>query len=933
VLNWCISSVSCPSSISFSGIDIRCCSQLGLDFGQDNAALVLGAKIEDVIRLLYERHISSNSDCNTMHSVLFLRAIALGLRSTESAASAGRSGGSGAGQDGEDNANEGEDEEGDEGPSPSRAVQSASVLKRGSTPGVTAGGAVAAAAGNTWTTQQYCNKCRDMAVNRWLDAPTCFLRVKCLTVKMAALALNQLTYGSSSAAHSDLELAREQTRLNLQQFGAVPGDADMMGIPCFATLFLHDLVNTACACSTYTINDKVLQCLQIESIGLLQKIVLLFFQTVDPDAVDPGADKLLSQFLSQIVSSVRPCLGATYSPSLAAVSGSVICLLINGGFLSDKVAVRRLIKLLFASTDEKEKDKDRDQSVAPIQTRARASDDTSDSLAVIGHVAEVATLANLYLLTINNPLTKDVETSVRAAITSTLQEYVPSLGTVWYAMIMDGARVLQTLPKAPAAEDNSSKDNGTATVSEVERTENGHNGQKNGYSVWPEMTFETDPRRGGLVYSHDIPYSELISALRKNLPVFLAASTSSSAILTKENADVLFSTCYAAMSSLCAAYENIEDVVMHSDTNIFATQQSYLLVAMTNVCKFDLDLLGSSRNRIPVVEWANTATLLGYQLFAPKIMRFYSPTVLASTISSSIELLSILYGFVHAGDNSSDGVDASFLRTPTVDASSPTTPTKKKSPNLTKIKTSSDVLETTPEDREKLSTWLWTTSLIVATRVLPFIFAGDAATLHATIMHGELPKLASVASVVTEENTATVSSFLHAPAIDEHGRGSAGGDHSNAVSKLICLLVCLAKRGTQTQKLFAARLLTNALPVICVVLAKLKQTQRKDAIVGQWVGQLLELVKMTLPPKSDFNMRSAPEPTPEETNIVARSLGQVVMADLGAWHQRISHPDCPSTGLFAADGLSSLVDGIFAVWKQVNSLVADAVSHASFNFD
>jgi hypothetical protein len=90
-------------------------------------------------------------------------------------------------------------------------------------------------------------------------------------------------------------------------------------------------------------NDKRLIRLQLSAMKFLEKLIFMFSHTMDPDSqvqervgsvsssvANPG-DKILVQFLSQIISAVRPCLSTLFSPELTLVSGRLVISLIRSG--------------------------------------------------------------------------------------------------------------------------------------------------------------------------------------------------------------------------------------------------------------------------------------------------------------------------------------------------------------------------------------------------------------------------------------------------------------------------------------------------------------------------------------------------------------------------------------------------------------------------
>jgi hypothetical protein len=68
-------------------------------------------------------------------------------------------------------------------------------------------------------------------------------------------------------------------------------------------------------------------------------------------SVEPSGrqEMFLDQYISQIVAAVRPCLTTKWASHLVWHATNVIFQLFVGGYLKDKVLVKRLGKLIFAA--------------------------------------------------------------------------------------------------------------------------------------------------------------------------------------------------------------------------------------------------------------------------------------------------------------------------------------------------------------------------------------------------------------------------------------------------------------------------------------------------------------------------------------------------------------------------------------------------------
>ena len=325
-----------------------------------------------------------------------------------------------------------------------------------------------------------------------------------------------------SSCHIDLGQARISTQLALHSNACV-GDlgSNLSEIPCYLSLFMSDLVNVACACATFTVEDCSVLGLQRVSLLLLKGILNLFKRTLDPDSDqtitfnnnqnhrhnngnshkmnknDTVKVKLLSLFITQFISAIRPCLSVLGAPDLLGLSGELIVTLIREGLLLDKVVLKRLLKALSlvphrGNNTQADKDYNNSDSNSNISSanekidntnpdgnansvRASLSSDVGEDICVLDHLTRAHTAAQLYLLTnteiTNNSSTKashtlldvslknsmkrmsdedetrDGETElnwdIKDCLTNEMNAQIPYLQGVWMALSVDTARVLQ----------------------------------------------------------------------------------------------------------------------------------------------------------------------------------------------------------------------------------------------------------------------------------------------------------------------------------------------------------------------------------------------------------------------------------------------------------------------------------------------------------
>ena len=128
-----------------------------------------------------------------------------------------------------------------------------------------------------------------------------------MVLKYTLLAFSLMS--SSNTSSMSLEFARSSIQSVLNQSSDT--DALIETAPLYSLFYLQDIVNFACACATFTIDDKPLTFIQLPSIHLLASICLLYLKYSDTDPslalTDPLHHKemFLDQFISQIVTPLQ----------------------------------------------------------------------------------------------------------------------------------------------------------------------------------------------------------------------------------------------------------------------------------------------------------------------------------------------------------------------------------------------------------------------------------------------------------------------------------------------------------------------------------------------------------------------------------------------------------------------------------------------------
>lgn len=542
--NWSVCNVGKFSHLSSSGLDFRCCSQVGYNLGSEVAIQNLTKQIEESIHKISSLVACYDRNIYVIPIVLLCRTIGLSIRSSHEL------------NVGPDNVGEEEDPE----------ISSSSIPQE-------------QPIGEVWTVARHCQWCRDSASQRAYSLNVMGLRTKCIALSVAWNAMDCLGVQGCSI-HSDIQSARIKASCDLSELGPSPSETALCAISCFASLFLHDLVNLACACATYTINDKSLISLQLESLRLLESILVLFENSIDPDiqiSDQPDSNrKILHQFISQIVSAVRPCLNNLQSPFLSFRSAKIICKLIKGGFIADKVAIKRLVKLFTVQIEIDEKD----YHIRPVYR-----ENLSDELSTLYHLFGLAGIAELFFLTSRCCCVREVGDAVSGAILAVIADKIPTLIKLWVAVAVDTTRISQ------------------------------HSFDSTERHVWPVVTAQSDPRRGGLFYSPFFLFGKIKNSFCDCLDVILASTSAS--ILTRTDVQ---------LENLCHLF-----FVSAAKLNCLDCSMIHLAFVFHQISAVEVK---RKENFIPSQEWIRVIVKLRQSLLKTSAISDYQKEQVAYELSS-----------------------------------------------------------------------------------------------------------------------------------------------------------------------------------------------------------------------------------------------------------------------------------------------------------
>jgi hypothetical protein len=493
------------------------------------------------------------------------------------------------------------------------------------------------------TVSQFLAQCRERAFDRAEELPNeTRSRVKRLLIRMCTIAVSAV-YSSpacATTAHVDVLQGRDSTQRALEALssvsasvspapltpdslssppsicGSICGSVEdrLSKIPVFLSLFINELITLSCACITLTVEDKPLRSVQSAAAALLCRTVKLFLSTADPDgaarahstALSPlmpfggAAERILQQYLSQTLSAVRALLLVRYDAGLLAAAGEVIFDLMRLGFLRDKIAIRRLLKIALASYEAEplplpvpvQVDSAHTSLRLPLRLRRPAGsppDTVSDETAAVEQVVLCANAAKLFVLSLPAAHTAGLCGEGCEDVTECRQEVAAlfsgpvlrSLAPIWSAVLSDAARVQQ--------------------------------GREGG---WPTGSTETDARRGGLCYAAHVDPEVMQPHLIRDLPyiaaALAAASSSGETPLSESEADngdhiALFSLICILFGQYCQDV-NASDLNRDSHKSSAVTSTGHVLLSA-------LISLSSARPCVPpVAQWAPLMDMVSQRL-------------------------------------------------------------------------------------------------------------------------------------------------------------------------------------------------------------------------------------------------------------------------------------------------------------------------------
>ena len=526
-----------PTQVAYTGLDIRAPTSTAITtlLPQGNYSENLCSILEETLLYILTNICENSPNIYCMNMFLFHRSVALGLRS-----GVRKCGGpsdvvgemSGSRQTGEDDDVGGMDDL----TIPTATGQNSDPFASETTTDV-------------MTCQQYTVNCREAGIAKAskLASAATNGRVKLLATKCMSHIFSILHKQNTMLpyyGHTDITLARTLTTTALQPINRYPNDQNSDStIPCYASLYIQDIINTSCSLCTYTIHERSLLPLQIVSIQLMYKILLFFKNTTDPDYtgnLNGGQNydnKMIIQYLSQILSAIRPCLLIHISYKLTLYSTYIVSFLLQQQYVSDKIAIKRLLKsllYLLPTSEESLSSKMRGGAETRLSFRPSAGEsDTSEEVESINRLVHAVATANLYLLA--NPHSSKSERSGNKMVTSTtsklghnsalankvvisntimsiLAEHIHPLADIWRAYLLDTFRLLVHY-NSTSTTPTTATSSPTADVAVSEVTLLVH-------QMHPNLL------RGGLTY---MPYSDmsmLYDAYIPHIPVLLAACSS-----------------------------------------------------------------------------------------------------------------------------------------------------------------------------------------------------------------------------------------------------------------------------------------------------------------------------------------------------------------------------------------------------------------------
>lgn len=285
-----------------------------------------------------------------------------------------------------------------------------------------------ATAGNVMSYRQYAAWCNNLAIARASELSNSRAPIKSVALACVTEALKELSRGSSF--HADIAVAQAATDRLLAALDPNRAAEGLHALPCYASLFLEDIVTLCCTCAAYTVEDIQLRHLQLQSLQCLATVIHFFKDTTDPHATstEEALPLMLTQFMSQIMSAIRTCLNTRFDSKLLMAAGSLICILTQHKLLDDRVLIKRIAKLMFPSLS--------DFSQAAVEEDDTTVDkkDISDEYAAADHTVELGLAARLYALSLLRGHLAPRE-DVQATIRSIFEKLLGQLAVEWMTVV------------------------------------------------------------------------------------------------------------------------------------------------------------------------------------------------------------------------------------------------------------------------------------------------------------------------------------------------------------------------------------------------------------------------------------------------------------------------------------------------------------------
>ena len=449
--------------------------------------------------------------------------------------------------------------------------------------------------------QTFVSVCREQILRQMPDISSARVELKCVAMRCAAIAMKGLSGSTANGSHVNLLDARITTSACLAQLGKSIPSSKVLEVPRFVALFLNDVVSLACTGATFTVDDKPINRLQQESIGFILDIVSLFRHSIDPDIqMDLGAssssceNKILSQFLSQLLGAVRVGLASSNAADVYLNSGSIVCELIEQGFISDQVIIRRLLKSLLSFCDENNVLQQFNVTSLQLKRLLKQSAFVSENVSTSCHLAGATIAAKLVLL--STPELSDfgsaIKVNARQTISHALQESLPLLSSIWMTIAIDCARL------APIS---TSMSTGMMSISSTSSSFD---------EADSSIDEQSHPLRGGITFSPFADIPSLSHRFNDSLPFVLSAFLSSATNIQYDFLPSLFSLSIMAIQRLLR-----EEKISLSDSSraaFYTLSDNYVVVGMI-IRSFVLLLKNNQPlvkdaafiTAIPLSEWNN----------------------------------------------------------------------------------------------------------------------------------------------------------------------------------------------------------------------------------------------------------------------------------------------------------------------------------------